>query len=310
MVDYSWIIFWSAISLIVGYGAALLFDSLDSKKSGKKPKQRRDKELLPILNKIWNEIERIKGELPKKQSVKNKSESYNSEDIPKIEDQLNLILQNLKLIKIPGTIPGPKPSGEQPNPPEVEMEQTEIEKSLNEDSQKNLSNIGTTGENKYLFGSNESSASQSSWMDEERYRKAAINIQDPLDDLKDHYNLGVNNRSARQYFWDKYPEVFRIGNKNAVEQALGKSSETEFREVANGDFLAIKNSADGNYMVVPQFDITIKDTTYQEGGIGVAFICQNYDPDSSYSNVKVARPATFERNGDKWKLIKEGELIL
>ena len=150
-----------------------------------------------------------------------------------------------------------------------------------------------------------------SWNEEEPYRIIPVpHSDDALDNLAELYNQSVNDRSARQTFWDKYPNIFRIGNINAVDQSLGKATEIEFQEVPNGDFLAIENPIDKKYMVVPQFDITIKDTTYQEGGISFAFNCDNYVPSYSYSNVKVHSPAVFNRSGDKWNLSKKGNLIL
>lgn len=302
MVDYNWIIFWILILLVLGAIAGYWIRCREV--------QKRDNRILNLINIINEEIEEFENKINKRQKEQPKVRNVvkNEDKKPEkkiIEREIESIGNKLSSINRTFIYSQKQDSSEKSS-------LTDHQTSQSGKLDKNIPKTPEFEEHKEVGEVNtfESEPKVNHWDDEKPPRRIDVPHNDPLNDLKDYYNLGVNNRSARPYFWDKYPEVFRIGNKNAVEQALGISSKTEFREVANGDFLAIENPKDGNYLVVPQFDITIENTTYQEGGIGVAFICQNYDPASSYSNVKVVRPAIFERNGDKWKLIKEGELIL
>lgn len=127
--------------------------------------------------------------------------------------------------------------------------------------------------------------------------------------LQELYNQAVTDRSIRPQFWAKYNAI-TLGNKNAVEQRLGRATEPDFREASNGDFIAIKRDQ-GVYFVLPQFDLTLTPQKYTEGGVKSIFDCPNYDSKSSYSNIKVRRPAILERRGGEcWKILKAGELIL
>lgn len=125
------------------------------------------------------------------------------------------------------------------------------------------------------------------------------------------YNRGVDNRTTRHEFWEKF-SVTRIDNNNAVAQRMGEVSEPDFRESSRGDFLAVENSDNQTYLVVPQFDTTITSEAFNEGGIGFVFDCPNYNPQSAYSVVKVEKPAIFRREGERWFLVdgKKGRLNL
>lgn len=125
------------------------------------------------------------------------------------------------------------------------------------------------------------------------------------------YNRGVDNRTSRNEFWERF-SVTRIDNYNAVAQRMGEVSEPDFRESSSGDFLAIENDDKQTYLVVPQFDTTITSEAYNEGGVGFAFDCPNYNSQSAYSVVKVEKPALFRREGERWFLVdnKKGRLNL
>lgn len=122
------------------------------------------------------------------------------------------------------------------------------------------------------------------------------------------YNRGINDRSDRNLFWETF-SIVRIGNANAVAQRIGEASAPDFREAGNGDFLAVEND-NQNYFVVPLFDTTITTSAFNEGGIGYAFECYNYDSQSARSIFKVNQAATFRREGEQWFLVGKGELVL
>ena len=110
-------------------------------------------------------------------------------------------------------------------------------------------------------------------------------------------------------FGEKY-SITRIGNNNAVAQRMGEVSEPDFRESGNGEFLAVQDTDNQIYLVVPQFDTTVTSSTYNEGGIGFAFECRNYNPESSYSIANVESPAIFQLDREKWLLTTPGSLTL
>lgn len=108
--------------------------------------------------------------------------------------------------------------------------------------------------------------------------------------------------------WQQF-EITQIENVNAVEQRLGNSVEPEFRQSDSGNFYAIDNPAERTFLVIPKFDLTVKQTNY-ESTIKFMFDCQNFDENASYSKVQVLRPAIFVKNGEIWKPDSKGKLVL
>ncbi len=142
--------------------------------------------------------------------------------------------------------------------------------------------------------------------DQQVSRKPDMDLGNLASQLVNLYNRGVDDRTARNEFWEKF-SITRIGNNNAVAQRMGEVSEPDFRESGSGDFLAVQNDDNQTYLVVPLFDTTITSSTYNEGGIGFAFDCQNYNPQSAYSVVKVGKPALFKQEGERWFLVENGK---
>lgn len=135
-----------------------------------------------------------------------------------------------------------------------------------------------------------------------------ITFSDPETDITNQYNAASENRSKRNAFREKY-EMIRFGNDKADEQRLGEASEPEFRELDNGNFLGITDSS-GGFFVLPRFDTTLDSVAFNEGGIGFAFDCANYDPNKVYTDLRVEIPAKFRRNGQVWSLVEKGKLDL
>lgn len=134
------------------------------------------------------------------------------------------------------------------------------------------------------------------------------NFQEPSAQITQLSNRGVDDRSDRDLFREKYA-IIRLGNNKAVELRLGEVVEPEFRELDNGNFLAI-SSPNGSFYVLPRFDTTLNSSAYNESGFGYVFDCPDYNPDMAYTIVRLKRPAIFRRDGDNWTRIEKGALIL
>lgn len=132
--------------------------------------------------------------------------------------------------------------------------------------------------------------------------------QEPYARIIQLYNLGVDDRAARDRFRNEYT-ITRIGNNKAVAQRLGEVSSPEFRKLDNGNFLAVPD-ARGSFYVLPWFDSTLNSSAYNEGGFDHVFFCPGYDPETAYTVVRVRRPAVFRQDGDAWVRVEKGELIL
>jgi hypothetical protein len=130
-----------------------------------------------------------------------------------------------------------------------------------------------------------------------------------LEEVAYSYNLGVDSREARNSFWANY-HTTRIGNNKAVEQRLGEVAEPEFRSLDSGNFIAIEDAEAHRYLVVPQFDMTLTVSAYNEGAVGYIFDCLGYDPEVTYRVVKVDRPAVFNSDGGNWTRVDKGQLTL
>jgi hypothetical protein len=148
-------------------------------------------------------------------------------------------------------------------------------------------------------------------VDEDRQENNDDEGKDLYSQIMNLYNEGIKDKAARNSFWEKF-SIKRIGNANAVAQRMGEASEPDFRDAANGGFLAIPDEAGEAYFVVPLFDTTITSSAYNEGGISFAFDCPNYDPQLAASIIKITKLALFECDGEQWRLVEnnKGELLL
>jgi len=127
--------------------------------------------------------------------------------------------------------------------------------------------------------------------------------------LIDFYNQAVENRNIRGEFQERFHPL-RIGTINASDRRRDPSLPPEYREASDGNFLAIEDSRRMSYLIVPRFDLTIKETNYGAGAIGTIFNCSRWDPLLSYSRVTLERPAVFEKSGEIWLLKTPGVLDL
>jgi hypothetical protein len=133
-------------------------------------------------------------------------------------------------------------------------------------------------------------------------------FQEPYARIVQLYNLGADDRTARDRFRREY-SITRIGNNKAVEQRLGEVAKPEFRKLDNGNFLAVPR-AQGLFYVLPWFDSTLNSSAYNEGGVGHVFVCPGYNPETAYTVLRVKRPAIFRQDGETWTTVEKGELIL
>ncbi|MBK8464910.1 MAG: hypothetical protein IPL32_03685 [Chloracidobacterium sp.] len=122
------------------------------------------------------------------------------------------------------------------------------------------------------------------------------------------YNRARENKEERNLFWGKF-HVIQIGNRNASDQRLGRTTEADFRRTDVGDFLAVQNAEAGTYLVVPHFTLVIDDTSYRYGGVAAAFEC-DFTPGASHQQFQVFTPAEFANVGDTWIPKNPGKLSL
>lgn len=168
--------------------------------------------------------------------------------------------------------------------------------------------------NKKTFKPNESenisnTSEQLPFLSEDETQPHSFNdFQEPGMQITQLYNRGVDDRSERDLFREKYA-IIRLGNDKAVELRLGEVLEPEFRELDNGNFLAISGD-DGSFYVLPRFDTTLNLSAFNEGGFSFVFDCPDYNHDMAYTIVRVKRPAIFRRDADGWMRIEKGELLL
>jgi len=120
------------------------------------------------------------------------------------------------------------------------------------------------------------------------------------------YNKARENKEVRDAFWNKFNSI-QIGNRNASEQRMGRTTETDFRKTDVGDFLAVKNDGPGTYLVVPHFTLVIDDTSFRFGGVDAAFEC-DFSPGESHQQFKVIKTAEFVNDGDTWTRRSRGRL--
>lgn len=127
-------------------------------------------------------------------------------------------------------------------------------------------------------------------------------------EIADLYNRAAADRSARDTFRASF-SVVRIGNIQAIAQRVGSSSDPKFRELDNGNFLAVE-VGEGRFLVVPQFDTSIDASAFNEGGFGFAFDCSGYSPELVFTRFQLVRPAVFCYENSEWLKIDQGKLIL
>lgn len=265
------------------------------------------REYKPALEKIWDNIEKvfdkikpIEKEFSGNEQVKNKeSSSYNPTDITITTINQNILEISDRLEKINQQIKSSNSTDRK------KTKKNEIVSSVapiqpkpkpDKNSSENLETISTS-----------ETSSDNNQLDLNDYNHQPESLSSQITTL---YNRGISERSERDLFWKTF-SITRIGNINAVAQRLGEVSAPDFREAGNGDFLAIENASQ-NYFVVPLFDTTITSSAFNEGGIGYAFDCFNYDSQSARSIVRVNKAAIFRREGEQWFLIDDGkgELVL
>jgi len=123
------------------------------------------------------------------------------------------------------------------------------------------------------------------------------------------YNQAVDDRNARGEFQQRFRPL-RVGTINAADRRRDPSLPPEYKEASDGNFLAIEDSKRMSYLIVPRFDLTVKEANYGAGAIGTIFDCGDWNPLLSYSRVMLERPAVFERSGETWLLKEPGVLDL
>lgn len=288
MSEYLWIILASVISLAVGFAAGFWISNKE-RLNGIQIFQ--DK-----FGKIFEKLDLIeKLPLFSDSLGKVKSNSYNSKSSPsqQLKDKILDVADRLdKIINILKTQP-------------------RIDSKAAKESKSKIT-IGNKTDEKIIPDNTANSFEQtlfSNANEAEHYDyNSGLDYQEPHTQITQLYNRGVDDRSDRDLFREKYA-IIRLGNNKAVELRLGEVIEPEFRELDNGNLLAVSDN-DGSFYVLPRFDTTLNSSAYNEGGFDYVFDCPDYNSELAYTIVRVKRPAIFRRYGDNWTRIAKGELIL
>jgi hypothetical protein len=84
-----------------------------------------------------------------------------------------------------------------------------------------------------------------------------------------------------------------------------------FQSASDGDFYAIEIADQGRmkYGVVPRFDLTLQESNFAPGAIGIVFKCSGFNLSMRYRYFRLLRPAFFGKAaGENWNHIEDGEL--
>ena len=289
MPEYFWIILASIISLVVGFAASYWISNKERRKrveifQNKLEKVTQKLDVLEKLNSVSDGTSQVKA---KSYNPKSYSSAQLKEDILAVADRLEKIIEVLK------TNPRSTPKKVKENKPKITIGNKRNDENI-------ISNDISSSFEQLPF---------SSVGETESYSYAPrLDFQEPSAQITQLYNRGVDDRSDRDLFREKYA-MTRLGNNKAVELRLGEVIEPEFRELDNGNFLAVSGD-DGLFYVLPRFDTTLNSSAFNEGGFGYVFNCPDYNPDLAYTIVRVKRTSIFRRDGDNWTRIEKGELIL
>lgn len=127
----------------------------------------------------------------------------------------------------------------------------------------------------------------------------------PLESLCRLYNAGVDDPGRQQEFRQKYKPT-RIVVVNFMERTRDPNIVPQFKERNDGDYEVIRTE-DGDYAVVPRFNLPISEANYGPGAIEKVFNCLNYVPGKTYHRVRVNHPAIFDRFGENWEIRDNGK---
>jgi len=140
--------------------------------------------------------------------------------------------------------------------------------------------------------------------------KSKVSTLSPVQELVSAYNAALRNPNDRTNFRDTY-RFSRIGVPNAMERRRDSNLTPIFQTAADGDYYAVEfGEQTGNrFPIVPRFDLTLQQSNYVPGAIGLVFRCLGFDPNKRYRNFTLIRPAYFTRtSGETWNLVETGEL--
>jgi hypothetical protein len=134
----------------------------------------------------------------------------------------------------------------------------------------------------------------------------------PLEKLVSAYHAALKNENERSRFREIY-RISRIGVLNAMERRRDSNLYPVFQTASDGDYYAIEIGDQGRtkFAVVPRFDLTLQESNYVPGAIGIVFNCSGFNPNLRYRHFRLISPAFFaQAAGENWNLIETGELEL
>lgn len=135
---------------------------------------------------------------------------------------------------------------------------------------------------------------------------------DDLQTCVEQYNEAITNEDRQIRFLDEYRPL-RVDVINALERRRRADLSPMYQTADNGDYYVVEllNNGRTSYVVLPRFDLLIKDSNYKAGAFGEVFDCPDYEQNERFHIKRVINPAYFEkRRNDSWELSARGRIML
>lgn len=135
---------------------------------------------------------------------------------------------------------------------------------------------------------------------------------DDLQTCVDQYNEAISKEDSQSRFLDKYRPL-RVDVVNALERRRRADLAPQYQTADNGDYYVVEliNMGRTTYVVLPRFDLVIKESNYKAGAFGEVFDCPDYEQNERYRINRVVKPAYFEKKrNDSWELAAKGRIML
>jgi hypothetical protein len=125
-------------------------------------------------------------------------------------------------------------------------------------------------------------------------------------DLEQDFNRVENGDLRQEEFRDEYDPA-RLSIKNKKERLSSEEAPVVLHHDDRGKYLAVKEGTD--YLVVPKFDIILRDTDRLQAGVDKVFGCEGVSHNHPYEVQRVEKAARFTQKPDGAFLLQESGQI-
>ena len=141
-----------------------------------------------------------------------------------------------------------------------------------------------------------------------------LKLTPAIANLCDNYNAGIQDKSKRNDFLQRYHNFYKIHVENATDRRVKQQIKPIFKtHHAAGDFLGCYLEEERLYAVVPAYQLRIVHAILHYGAFVDVFECHEHefdDPDGCYEVVRAIKPAIFEPDDAKETWTCRGKGIL